>query len=304
MISHPETIRWDVMLSADYRTQEPWPWVQESGTGIADCLLLLADRGARQIQHAVGSFLDHLLGTYELLVRWGYSDERCRAGLAHSAYGSDENDKPLFSIAERSEIVGALGAPAERLALLFATVDRPHMLACLERDDGLLLERIQVRNWRSGEQRELDREHVADLLAVELANLLEQSHGGAGRPGLWMARGLRMAEWISQVDGRIAPCFAEGAPSEADEAQARDLYLQAVDAIEQPIAADLLAQVCHLNPHPAEPWIVRARLSRRSSGAQAAEFAKRGLALLERWGTPWDKRASLSSWTHLALSLR
>ena len=53
-------------------------------------------------------------------------------------------------------------------------------------------------------------------------------------------------------------------------------------------------------PWAGEPYrLLGLAALRRSAGAEAAEYAATGMALLRVWGTPWDKRLAIDQWCAL-----
>ena len=96
---------------------------------------------------------------------------------------------------------------------------------------------------------------------------------------------------------------------EEDELRARDLYWAVIAADTPPSdSVALLLEASRLNPHVGEPHIVRAQLlvaEGCGSGnpkllEEAAQAARRGLGLLEDWGTAWDKRMPWAAWVNWA----
>ena len=86
--------------------------------------------GAGEHRHAGGrSLLDHLIGTAEIVARWGQPTPLRRAGLLHSVYGTDAYGEALLAGSQRGELAAIAGAEAERLAFLFGTVQRRPLLA-------------------------------------------------------------------------------------------------------------------------------------------------------------------------------
>lgn len=303
-----ELFRWSAAFaSKDGSARAAVPWLSaEEQCSIPELLEQLAVRGAWTIPHAITSFGDHLFRTYELLSRWAQSPLRCRAGLLHSCYGSHAHDRALFGIHERAQLRVWLGVECERLVLLFATLDLEMLFDELFRSGVIPDAGVPVRNWRTGEKRTLAPRDIADLLAIELANTLEQAHGGQRRPGLWMAHCFQLARLLASVDGQLLPCFAPGCVGIEDERAARDAYLRGVELFgcAPARAGGCLTEACARNPHVGEPWLVNAALEHAKGHVDVgSEFASRGLALLRRWGIAWDKRGSLEQWLRFGAQL-
>ncbi|AVO32152.1 DUF6817 domain-containing protein [Stenotrophomonas maltophilia] len=129
--------------------------------------------GADRHPHSGRSLLDHLVGTAELLSRWGCAAHVCAAGMYHSIYGTN-----AFSIAcqgreQREVVVSLIGERAERLVHLFAISERP--IAFFKAvGSGYLSSRFD------GSQHPVTLDELRELIAIECANLIEQR----GQPGL------------------------------------------------------------------------------------------------------------------------
>jgi hypothetical protein len=114
---------------------------------------LLRDRGAPMVRHSGRTLYQHLQGTYSLLKKAGEPEEVCLAGFYHSVYGTNVFRRVLIDRRERATVRVAIGEAAEELVYLFCSIDRPRCLS--ERGD-------------------LKPEIYRDLLAIEIANLVEQ----------------------------------------------------------------------------------------------------------------------------------
>src|SRR5947209_7941148 len=76
----------------------------------------LQEVGADQLPHAHGkSLFQHLIGTAEILERWGEPPWLCTAGLIHSVYSTDVYTKQLLDISRREEVRAVTGEEGERL---------------------------------------------------------------------------------------------------------------------------------------------------------------------------------------------
>jgi hypothetical protein len=72
---------------------------------------LLGERGAAQQSHAAGrSLLDHLVGTYSTLRRWGAPSAVQHAALLHSVYGTDAYHPELIAAADRAAVQAAISS--------------------------------------------------------------------------------------------------------------------------------------------------------------------------------------------------
>lgn len=75
------------------------------------------------------------------------------------------------------------------------------------------------------------------------------------------------------------------------------MHTVAPDSSNVPMVIETLHEVSRLNPHIAEPYIVRAQLHLVMGDVVAGgEAAETGLKLLCEWGTVWDKRMSWDTW--------
>lgn len=127
---------------------------------------------ADRIPHSGRTFLEHLEGTYALLESWGCDETVCVAGLFHSLYGTNAFTTQCIPLDKRDDIRQRIGAPAEQLAYLFCSCERPGAL--LEAlDTGALTSR------HDGTSLVIDPGTLHDLIAVECANLIEQGEGQA-----------------------------------------------------------------------------------------------------------------------------
>src|ERR1044071_9243970 len=76
-------------------------------------LTWLRERGAAAIPHAVGSFLDHLFGTWRILTAWRQPDDLRLCGLFHSVLATDMFERPLVgpdAIPELRALIGEVGS--------------------------------------------------------------------------------------------------------------------------------------------------------------------------------------------------
>src|SRR5215468_771258 len=81
---------------------------------------------AAVLGHSGRSFLQHLVGTWRILVDWRMPVAICRAGFMHSAYSTSFYARALFRLDERGIVRSMIGREAEELAFRFCTMDRRH----------------------------------------------------------------------------------------------------------------------------------------------------------------------------------
>lgn len=132
-------------------------------------IALLLELGADKIAHANGrSFMQHLVGTAQLLLKWNVDIDIVRAGLCHSIYGTNAFRHTTLAHDQRPRLQRTIGRRAEALVWHFATLRRPQTL-----QKALRYKRKLVRT-RSGHTHHLDRNSIEALFALECANLLDQ----------------------------------------------------------------------------------------------------------------------------------
>lgn len=129
---------------------------------------LLNHIGAHRVPHSGRTLVDHLRGTYELLLRWECDEVTCVAGLFHSIYGTQTFAQSLLDRSQRNYVRHAIGATAEQLVFLFSICDRDSFF-----------ENIGVRNASlpskvTGGLIEVSSETLSKLVKIEVANTLEQ----------------------------------------------------------------------------------------------------------------------------------
>jgi hypothetical protein len=133
-----------------------------------EALELLHQFHADETPHTGRSLIDHLIGTYRLLVSWGNSEPVCLAGLFHSIYGTNIFLFRSARFDQRHEVRAAIGETAEHLAYLFCTCDRP--LALLQ---ALLQPHLGLPDNIDSTPRAIEPRELSALLEIEVANFLE-----------------------------------------------------------------------------------------------------------------------------------
>jgi len=122
--------------------------------------------------------LAHLQGTESLLKLGGYPPEICTAGLLHSIYGTNRFTKMTINPntpGERDRVRASAGEQAERLAWLFCSIQRPNCLhlALAQAEEGKPQGEVVTLKGRQ-DPIEVSKEELSSLIAIEIANLLEQ----------------------------------------------------------------------------------------------------------------------------------
>lgn len=103
---------------------------------------------------------EHLMNTYDDLKRLGVEEEVAIAGGLHSIYGTKAFKHVSVKPEKRPVLRDLFGERSERLAWLFANINRPH---CLEHGD--------IKNWKTDEPVEISDRDLDDLKMIEVVNL-------------------------------------------------------------------------------------------------------------------------------------
>ena len=130
----------------------------------------LAEIGFEDVDHSNRSLTVHLIGTQQLLERWGCHVRVSRAGLIHSIYGTDYFRQQSVDPSERERISAMAGTEAERLAYLFGVMKRDSFYRNFTAADGppMVVDRF------TGSSIPLTEQELSDLAHIEVANRLEQ----------------------------------------------------------------------------------------------------------------------------------
>jgi hypothetical protein len=262
----------------------------------------LGSVGAGELRHGGGrDLLDHLLGTYFILRRWGQPVWLAHAGLIHSVYSTEAYRQGLLAASRRTAVAAVAGARAERIAYLFCVTPRRPLFAGTHR-------------WARGlPSRSLDgaadgpgaepptRDELDALVLLHMANLAEQAHAADGTPGRWLARVRDLAELLIDSDGVTPPSFVAqlGEFSEAEESMTRRAYLKAISDHGQ-ARENGLALAAALCPVVCEPCVWQAHLARcRQQDAVARSWTTQARKRLLALGTAWDRRLGFEEWLAL-----
>ncbi len=102
--------------------------VPAGDTKAAALIEFLRAEGAGELRHGAGrTLLEHLVGTYDVVRRWGQPTWLQHAALLHSVYGTDIYGPQLLT--RRDQLRDLAGPQAERLAYLFSMTPRGPLLA-------------------------------------------------------------------------------------------------------------------------------------------------------------------------------
>jgi hypothetical protein len=140
-------------------------------------LSLLESMGAMEVAHIEDNLGAHLTATYDILARWGCSDDLCAAGLFHSVYSTDHLETQTIPLSERPRVAEAIGDKAEKLAFLYCSIDRGSLYENLNRRSD-----YSVRDRWNSHDIPLQPEELAELLTLDSANTLELLPKGQWSP--------------------------------------------------------------------------------------------------------------------------
>ena len=105
---------------------------------------------------------EHLVNTYDDLLRMGAEEDVALGGGLHSIYGTSIFQTVTVTPEQRPIIQGLFGERAERLAWLFSRVNRPKGL-----EDGHPLD------YEAGKPVPMTEQDFEDLQLIEVANLID-----------------------------------------------------------------------------------------------------------------------------------
>jgi aspartate beta-hydroxylase len=236
--------------------------------------------------HAGGrSLLEHLIGTAELLDRWGQPDAIRRAALIHSVYGTEVYRHAIAGQKDRAELAAVAGEDAERLAYLFAVTPRRLLFAGTHR-------------WMKGLPGDPSRDELDAIVIMHMANLAEQSQQPDGTPGRWLVRLRDLAAHIFDSETIMLPAFVGHLVglTAAAEADVRARYLEALtaDGESRTTALALVAAACPVLAEPCVALAEAAAVGGDAAGARA--WGDQARVRLLALGTAWDKRQSYEQW--------
>ena len=128
----------------------------------------LQNRDANNLIHSSTSLCGHLLRTYDLLKKVKQSPEVCTAGALHSVFGTNVFKHQLISPSDQNLIAKEFGDYPLKLVDIFSKLARP---ASLEIALDMNRTKLLLTN---GTELEVSPQELADLLAIECANLRDQ----------------------------------------------------------------------------------------------------------------------------------
>ncbi len=128
----------------------------------------LNELGTRDVRHSNRTLYEHLVGTHDLLERWGNPPAVCLIGLFHSVYGTQTFETCSVSPSERPRVQAVLGREVERLVYVFGVTNRDEFFEQIGAAHVCLRDRVQACDLTVSA---LD---LRRLVEVEVANILEQ----------------------------------------------------------------------------------------------------------------------------------
>jgi len=128
----------------------------------------LSELGAGEFEHLNGSLIKHLNSTYQLLKKWGASQELCDAGLYHAAYGTAGFDDQVVPLSQRKDIANIIGDAAEEIVYLYCSCDRNFVF-----QDFNANEPIKFRDRFKEEEFKLTHQQAQQFCELTVANELE-----------------------------------------------------------------------------------------------------------------------------------
>ncbi|NMP31145.1 hypothetical protein HII17_06175 [Thalassotalea sp. M1531] len=128
----------------------------------------LSELGAGEFEHLNGSLIKHLNSTYQILKKWGASQELCDSGLYHAAYGTAGFVAQVAPLSQRNEIAKLIGKAAEEIVYLYCSCDRDFVFSGFEPRAA-----IKFRDRFTKKEFELTHEQAQQFCELTVANELE-----------------------------------------------------------------------------------------------------------------------------------
>jgi hypothetical protein len=258
-------------------------------------LELIAD--GIDVGHSGSSLWDHLIGTYEILCRWGADVDVQLAGLSHSIYSTQYFRTRIASPTTRAKVAGVIGVSAERISHAFCRLDRQAIrdaaypqtgrYASLAAHDGGLRVRVSRRMLRA-------------LRLVDLANEIELRQRQFMPPVPWLAWASAGFASIGFVPSQFTRTLKI---DEGDEQRLLRYYQAALGKNKEGKRRALQACVGFV-PRCAEPRILLAAFQLEHRDFQSAYLnARIGIGDLRGWGAAWDPRIPFSVWELLGVQV-
>jgi len=162
-----------------------------------EALDFLRSHAAHTIAHLNGTLLAHLLATEALLRSWGASEDLCRAGLCHAAYGTDGFAPRLLPPDDRARLAQVVGEDVEEIVYRYASCDRAVVYPQLAGDGP-----VSFRDRFRDETVPATDAQIRAFVDLTLANELDVALSGRPRsaaPPDWIA------PFVGQLEHRASP---------------------------------------------------------------------------------------------------
>ncbi len=144
----------------------------------------LRDHGADSTPHIFGDLLSHLVGVEALVRDWGGSDLLALAALGHATYGTDGFEPFILEVAQRAELVDAIGPEAEAFVYFYAACDRGVFYPQLA-SPSTQLGALSFRDRFTGSLSTPSADDVALFVDLTYANEVELACASPGGPTEW-----------------------------------------------------------------------------------------------------------------------
>lgn len=278
----------------------------------AQLLSVLTKGNADKLRHAQGrSLQDHLLGTCQILRRWGQDNAVQIAGLCHSLYSTDRYRSECLALTERDRVRSLIGYRAEQLAYWFCSMDRKKVLSLIC-SDGLLSQDVAISlptrvGWKNDDS--MSKRDLCDLGVLLLANAAEQGNESVGAlPGPWLAHFSQIAKGVRLLGPASLPEFVACFPelSRRDEDEFRSGYEHLLGVIDELGDADkLIDGLIDRLPVIGELFVWQAYVALRKGKLDSVKRAGAlAVRAFEGAGFAWDKRLKFDQWVDIARQLR
>lgn len=166
----------------------------------------LRAHGTAGTPHIFGDLLSHLVGVEALVRRWGGSDLLALAALGHATYGTDGFEPSILELAQRAELVEAIGPEAEAFVYFYAACDRgafyPQLMS-----PATDVAALSFRDRFTGAVTAPSAGYVTLFVDLTYANEVELACASPGGPTEWTW----LADFCRDTDRWASPEFSAGA---------------------------------------------------------------------------------------------
>jgi hypothetical protein len=133
-------------------------------------------------EHSGRGLLDHLLGTRQLLLKWGARPALCGAGLFHSIHGTEGYQEATVPLSMRARVRELIGNEAESLVWLFCFMRRERLSGNVGRRGDLAVASPH-RGAVAADRRAVRRfgeSHIRQRVGAVPSNVADVAPGGFG----------------------------------------------------------------------------------------------------------------------------